>query len=205
MHRVLKGIFLEALLLVWFFMLALMVRADDIQDLGSDKYKTRQDAQNTLKKRMNFKLYVELRVLDPPSLEVGQRIAKLLKEFEEKYLATQKFEVTIEYPELPWICLTENYDYSCPYLALAPKETRNGSPKWTDWRVATNLWLTDELSREALDCLRTCKDEKDFKGLMKLRIASTIVILNQMIAREDRWWSDQKQDNPLRKERKPDL
>jgi len=193
-------------MLAWFFLLAILVRGDDVADLSSDKYAVRQKATQSLAKRMNFKLYTELRDRKDDELEVQQRIAKLLRGFESKYLAGKEFKIVIDYPELPWICHEEDYDYSDPHLFLASKDGKynDGSPKWTNWRVATHLWLEDKITEEALSVLRTSKDEKEFKALISDRTKSVVLILNRMIEREDQWWGGQEK-NPLRKERKPDL
>lgn len=200
---------------IWSGVLAIVLakaKADEtgdlVSDLGSVKYIVREKAMKSLRMRMDFKLYVELRVYKPPNLEVGRRIEQLRKEFEEKFLATQKFEVVIDYPELPWICLADYYDYYDQHLIIANQEGKynDGRPKWTNWRVATKLWLDDELSSNALNVLRTSKDEKEFKSLMSDRTKATIVpILNKMIEKEDRWWEEQeKEENPLRKKALPD-
>jgi len=156
---------------------------------------------------MDFKLYVELRNRKDDELEVQQRINKLLEGFESKYLTGKEFKVVIDYPELPWICHDEDYDYSDPHLFLANqnKKLQDGSPKWTNWRVATHLWLEDKMTAEAVNFLRTSKDEKEFKRFMSNKTKAVILILNRMIEMEDRYWSDNKQENPLRKKKPPDL
>lgn len=209
-HRTWPWVVLGFLLLLFSVLVA---RGNDnggslIERLGSKSFAVREKASKELALKMTVKLYQELHKLTTTDLEVEFRVKLALKRYEEKLIQEfifLKLNPEETYPQYPWICFGTTYNHGCAYLedARLMGAPQDNSPNWTDWRVATQLWIKNEITTAVGACLRESKSEKEFRCKMSCRIEAIKEDIRRMIRMEDRYWGGEER-NPLRKSYKPD-
>lgn len=204
---------------LWITLIAVLlpfafVRADDslIEKLNDNDFFVREKAQKELTKKMDFKLYLELRNFKATDLEeVCRRVEKAVVGYEDKFAQERVNDYRPDlqgYADYPWIDkLPHNYYWNglgkwfivSNYLYCAQKAgvVNDEYSKWPNHRKATELWLRARIKSEIRHCLRECKNEKDFRRLMGFKMKAIKEDIQLMIKEEDDWWEG-KEKNPLR-------
>lgn len=215
MKAVLKGILLQGLVLIWFFILAFLARGDTIDDLNSDKYAVRQKAMAELSRNMNFQTYFKLRKAKDLPLEATRRVEKVMRDFESKVSGNYKVDLG-NYPDYPWVGwgLANNYKWRgfepheirSVFLVYAHQEgiPCDNSPNWSDWRHATKLWLETRIVLKVNELLSATNSEKEFTCQMDCEMQDIQDDITLMIKGDDDWWFNRNEPNPLRN-KKPDF
>lgn len=167
-----------------------------IKQLGSDDFQTREKAHKELHSRMNVELSFKLKNFKDDDQEIMQRMDEMIKEQQAKLL--EKHVLNLRgYPRMPWItCWTPGYsDCIC-----AARKTigLGGEPDWTEWRLATYLYIKPKWDKAIRRAFKRSTCETDFHKNMEDEMIEINGIIRRFIKEEDLWWKARGEPNPLR-------
>jgi hypothetical protein len=178
-----------------------------ISQLGHDNYRLREKSQAALVKRMHIGLYARLRDTKHPNLETCRRVEKILREYEEKRESVS-YPIDLQgYPDYPWIDSipdeskkVDRQETVSRYLCLADETgaTNDGSPHWTNYRRATELWARVRIKECVKKTLREAKTKREFKERMRAVIREIEEDMAVMMEGDDAYCKNHKLQNPLR-------
>ena len=156
-----------------------------IRELGNDDYGTREAAQKQLSHRMTFTLYRTMGERKEHDAEIRRRMQSLRDSFRSNLKEGWKIKLQCQgvWPQIDmgmphayalggrwqgWC----KYDFTNVYCAMADElgAPCEGSPKWTRYRMATELWIGERV-QEAFDLSLSESDtEMGFRFRMARRM-----------------------------------
>ena len=176
--------------------------------LGDESFEVRQTTQKELEDKMDFNLYKRLKNFNGDVLEIHIRVQRATTAYEKRLIKGFKPDLK-GYPAHPFIdSLPWNYTWeelSKNEITQIYRTLANGlgvesdnSPKWSDYREATRLWISDRIHISFEKLLKNSRDEKEFiKGMGKV-IEEINIDIVVMIEADEALFKKIKIPNPLR-------
>ena len=174
-----------------------------VKELGNDSYQVREKAQKELEKIIDFKVYKQLCGTKETDPEILKRL-RYIRNYCEAKLSSQYNVDLGGYPGYPFIdSLPDGYkwlglekiDLIIIYTTVASLygAPSDGSPYWTDYRKATELWIKERIKR----VIETAENEEEYREKMKEAMESIQKDVEVMIEGDYRYYESSQMENPF--------
>lgn len=190
--------------------------------LGNDNFQKREEASAVLKARMQFQIFLQLQDVKEKEMdaEIVWRLENVISVYKIKLLAEYKVNLGdyADYPQIdeglpndytldgPWSGW-DKWDFIRRYLEAANQigTPQDGFPIWTNYRVATKIWMQDRIDYAFRETITSAKSEMEFRCMMGEAMERIQADVQMLIVGDDEYYLKRHQmPNPI-KNRKPSV